>query len=75
MSEDDKNEAEPPTLSLGILKILRPNEYQGSQNDAEASASFKIVVDDAFYVPFGFGFWTKVMEFEEGEYRFVFPRM
>jgi hypothetical protein len=33
------------------------------------------VLDDAFYVPFGFGFWTKVMELEEGEYRFVFPRM
>lgn len=36
---------------------------------------YKIVHDDAFYVPFGFGFWTKILKLEKGKYRFVFPKM
>ena len=33
------------------------------------------MADDAFYVPFGVGFWTQSMDLEEGTYRFVFPKM
>lgn len=32
-------------------------------------------MDDAFYVPFGFGFWSKQMFVESANYRFVFPKM
>lgn len=36
---------------------------------------YKIIQDDAFYVPFGIGFWSAQMDLEEGCYKFVFPRM
>jgi hypothetical protein len=56
--------------------MAKPDGYNQNHEKANESFwSFKIVLDDAFYVPFGFGFWTKAIEFEEGEYRFVFPRM
>jgi hypothetical protein len=41
----------------------------------EDKKSFKIIIDDALYVPFGVGFWTASIELEEGMYRFVFPNM
>jgi hypothetical protein len=37
--------------------------------------SYKIILDDAFYVPFGFGYWSKIFTLEKGIYRFVFPKM
>lgn len=36
---------------------------------------FKIIIDDAYYVPFGVGFWSAEIGLEEGSYRFVFPKM
>lgn len=38
-------------------------------------SEYQIIIDDAFYVPFGIGFWTSEIELEEGEYRFVLPKM
>jgi hypothetical protein len=37
--------------------------------------TYKIVQDDSFYVPFGFGFWTKPIQLQKGTYRFVCPKM
>lgn len=37
--------------------------------------AYKIVIDDAYYVPFGIGFWTQEIELEGGTYRFIFPKM
>lgn len=42
---------------------------------SEDSKQFKIILDDAFYVPFGIGFWTGEISMENGNYRFVFPKI
>lgn len=60
---DETNVLEPPALSMVILQI-HPDGLK-----------YKIVLDDAFYVPFGVGYWTSEMEVQEGEYRFIFPKM
>jgi hypothetical protein len=41
----------------------------------EDNQQFRIILDDAFYVPFGMGFWSGEVELEEGVYRFVFPKI
>ena len=52
---------EAPTLSMGI--------FQKNNNH------FKIILDDAYYVPYGIGFWSKELFLESGTYRFVFPKL
>jgi hypothetical protein len=38
---------EPPPLSLAILRL--------SDNEK----GYKIILDDAFYVPIGYGYWSE----------------
>jgi hypothetical protein len=58
---DELIKAEAPTLSMSIF-------------EAE-NGKYKIILDDAFYVPFGMGFWSDAYELEEANYRFVFPKL
>lgn len=50
-------------MSIAILKL--------SDNEK----GYKIILDDAFYVPIGYGFWTDEMSLEDGKYTIVCPRI
>ena len=54
---------EPPPLSLAILRL--------SDNEK----GYKIILDDAFYVPIGYGYWSEELPLEEGRYTIVCPRL
>lgn len=62
-SDRDTINCEPPALSMAIFEI------------SPDSKSFRIVLDDAYYVPFGIGFWSQPLTLEQARYRFVLPKM
>lgn len=54
---------EPPALSLAVLRL------------SDNTKGYKIILDDAYYVPLGFGFWTECVSLEAGTYTIVCPRI
>lgn len=61
--EREEKLMEPPALSIAVLRL--------SDNDK----GYKIILDDAFYVPIGYGFWSEELQLDEGRYTVICPRL